>query len=116
MVEFISETEAANTEEPPPTEEPELDSQKSLEALVEEQVEEIQAVQSEQDYVDEPSPVQGEYHPPVAPEVKDAPNVKEELKPLVYDVNDKPVVVDIFEKYGKTQPWDDKWWKSQNLF
>ena len=114
MIEFISET--AETEEPPPileAEEPELpepkEVQESLEVLVEAHAEELRELQVDQDYVDEPSSPQGDYHQPDDTVLKDAPDLKEELKPLVYEENDQVIVVDIFERYGKKE---DQWWKS----
>ena len=112
MVEFISAESKRELEEPPP--EPE-ELQKTLEAMVEEQVEELHAVQAEQEYVDEPSGVSGNYHLPEQSNLNDAPELKHELRPLVYDVNDLPVVVDIFEKYSKSSPADDKWWTKHSL-
>ena len=110
MVEFISE----NSEKRALDELPEIDepsSQRPLEELVEEHLEEIQSIQAEQSYVDNPSSASGEYHQPEHSELKMTAELKHELKPLVYDENEQIVVVDIFEKYGKKDSVDDKWWK-----
>lgn len=111
MVEFISEnTEKRELEIP---EEPELSSQKPLEEMVEEQIEELQSVQNSQSYVDEPSVASGEYHQPEHAELKITTELKHELKPLVYDENEQIIVVDIFEKYGQKE---DKWWKQNTKY
>lgn len=112
MVEFISEAvEQAEIEEPPP-EGPQIQAvQESLELLVEAHSEELQEMQAEQDYIDEPSSPREDYHQPDDTVLKDAPDLKEELKPLVYEENEQAVVVDIFERYGKKE---DNWWKHQN--
>lgn len=113
MVEFISpespkvEEEPEEPEEPEDSEEPE-ETQKSLEALVEEQSEaEVETEQESQDYLDEPVIEKGEYFHPDDIPLKDAPLLKDELKPLVYDENDVPIVTDILTRYGKKE---DKWW------
>ncbi len=110
MVEFISESAAVEAEEPPPASEPEESSavETTLEALVEEHTSELQEIQAETDYVDEAVPAQAEYNPPQEMELKDAPSLKEELKPLIYEDNERVFIVDIFERYGKKE---DKWWK-----
>ena len=110
MVEFISEAvEQAEIEEPPP-EEPQIQAvQESLELLVEAHSEELQEMQAEQDYIDEPSSPQGDYNQPDNAALREAPELKEELKPLVYEENDQVIIVDIFERYGKKE---DQWWKS----
>jgi len=113
VVEFISAESGPDLEEPPP--EPE-ELQKTLEAMVEEQVEELHAIQSEQEYVDEPSGVSGDYHQPEPSNLNDAPELKHELRPSVYDESiDRPVVVDIFERYSKSDPANDKWWTKKSL-
>lgn len=109
MVEFISEAETVR-EEPPPLEEVEEPRiQESLEVLVENHTEELYTVHAEQVYVDEPSE-KGDYQQPNFSPIGDFPDLKEELKPLAYEENERLVVVDIFERYGKKQPIDDKWW------
>ncbi len=113
MVEFISEnTEKKELDEPPPSVD-EQSPQKQLEDLVEEQLEEIQSVQTDQPYVDEPSNASGEYHPPEIQELKIATELKHELKPLVYEDNEQIIVIDIFEKYGQKE---DKWWKHNTKY
>jgi hypothetical protein len=115
VVEFISEeTEKKAEDEPPPEfDEVEVSSSNSLELLVEEHTNELHALEQEQDYFDEPSNGQAEYHQPENPNYDDIPTLKHELKPLVYDENETPVVIDIFERYGKKE---DKWWKGKNSF
>ncbi len=114
MVEFISEAEEKQElDVPEPEEQP---AQKALEELVEEQTEELQSVQNDQQYVDEPSSVSGEYHQPENHDLKNGPELKHELKPLVYEDNEQIVVIDIFEKYSKNEGADDKWWKQPNKY
>lgn len=113
MVEFISEnTEKQELDEPPPDVD-EQSSQKLLEDLVEEHLEEIQPGQADQSYVDEPANASGEYHQPESQELKIATELKHELKPLVYEDNEQIVVIDIFEKYGQKE---DKWWKQNTKY
>jgi len=108
MVEFISPDNMPEEADEEP-EEPETDEPKeSLEALVEAQAEELDVQkQEETDYVSEPAPEKGEYFHPDDLPLKDAPLLKDELKPLVYDENDVPIVTDILTRYGKKE---DKWW------
>ena len=114
MVEFISEGTETELEEPP--EEPQiLAVQESLEVLVEAHSEELQAAVN-QDYIDEPISQKGEYLQPTNVQLAEAPDFKQQIKPLVYDENDIPVVVDIFELYGKKVPADDKWWAKPTKF
>ena len=110
MVEFISPNdvseEVEETEEPDSPEEEE--EQKSLENLVEEQTEELETREEEDpNYLDEPANEPGEYMHPDNALLKAAPELKETIKPLVYDENDIPVVSDVFTRYGKKE---DKWW------
>ena len=117
MVEFISEgIETEKIEEPPPeAEQPQLQVvQESLELLVEAHTEELHEV-ADQTYIDEPSSPQGDYYQPSDIQLSETPNLQEQIKPLVYDENDIPVVVDIFELYSKKGPADDKWWKNKWL-
>ena len=106
MVEFISpetEIEEAETPDEPDVPEPEA----TLESLVEEQTEELgEPEQESQDYQDEPAEEKGEYAQPTEA-LGEAHALKEELKPLVYDDNEIPVVRDVFAKYDKK---DGKWW------
>jgi hypothetical protein len=116
VVEFISEhTEKQELDEPPPSID-EQSHQKPLEELVEEHLEEIQPSQADQTYIDEPSNASGEYHQPENQELKLTTELKHELKPLVYDDNEQIIVVDIFEKYSKNEPSDDKWWKKNTKY
>jgi hypothetical protein len=80
---------------------------------VEEQIEELQAVQTDQTYIDEPSNASGEYNPPENHELKNITELKHELKPLVYEDNEQIIVIDIFEKYGQKE---DKWWKHNTKY
>ena len=115
MVEFISEIAETNIEEP--AEAPELISQKNLELLVEEHSEELQAIDAAfEEYNSETASSSGEYHAPQETSFGNAPQLKDELKPWVYDEKERVFVVDIFEKYGRLQPEDDKSWKEHNLF
>ena len=116
MVEFISEGVEKNLEEPPPeSEEQEVKVvEESLELLVEAHTEELSQT-VEQDYVNESSSPQGDYHQPEDMTIKEAPSINQQIKPLVYDENDIPVVVDIFEIYSKKGPADDKWWTKKWL-
>ena len=117
MVEFISETADTKIEEPPPAEASEIISQRSLELLVEEQAEELQAIETAfEEYNNETASASGDYHAPQEVPLDKAPQLKDELKPWVYDEKERVFVVDIFEKYGKSQPEDDKSWKKQNLY
>ncbi len=111
MVEFISEGVEKNLEEPPPDAEAQEVKvvEESLELLVEAHTDELQQA-FEQDYVTESGSPQGDYHQPEDITIKEAPSINEQIKPLVYDENDIPVVVDIFELYSKKGPVDDKWW------
>jgi hypothetical protein len=111
MVEFISsnsglreEVDDPQLEEPPP---------KSLEVLVEESAEELRSLESAQDYIDELSFISPEYSAPEHITLRDAPSLKHELRPLIYEENDAVIVVDIFERYGQKE---DKWWKEKNSF
>ncbi len=116
MVEFISEgTEEKKVEEPPPEEAPQVRVvQESLELLVEAHTEELHESVN-QDYIDESNSLQGDYYQPADIQLADAPDWKHQIRPLVYDENDIPVVVDIFELYGKKGPADDKWWMKRSL-
>ncbi len=111
VVEFISEGVEKNLEEPPPeSEEQEVKVvQESLEVLVEAHTEELREP-IEQDYIDQPSSPQGDYYQPENIVINEVQSVSQQIKPLVYDENDIPVVVDIFELYSKKGPGDDKWW------
>lgn len=115
MVEFISEAEEKQELDEPPPSVDEQSPQKPLEDLVEEHLEELQAVQTDQPYVDEPS-VSGEYHQPENHDFKNGPELKHELKPLVYEDNEQIIVIDIFEKYSKNEGADDKWWKQNTKY
>lgn len=116
MVEFISETtEKKELDEPPPEPEEQI-SQPALEELVEEQTEELHSIQPDQAYVDEPSNASGEYNQPENQELKRGPELKHELKPLVYEDNEQIILVDIFEKYGRSLSSDDKWWKKRTNY
>lgn len=116
MVEFISEnTEKQELDEPPPSVD-EQSHQKPLEDLVEEHLEELQVMSSDLAYINEPPNASGEYHQPENQELKLTTDLKHELKPLVYDDNEQIIVVDIFEKYRKNEPSDDKWWKNNTKY
>ena len=115
MVEFISEHSEDLENLPPEPEEAEVKAvEESLELLVDAYSEELKEPQPEKDYVDEPSSP-GEYQQQKDFSFDNAPLLKDAAKPLVYDEKDIPVVVDIFERYGKSQPEDDKWWKKNSL-
>ncbi|GEM_PF-2764196 len=110
MVEFISTNTIPEEEtEEPDAEEPETEEkEESLEALVEAQTEELDVQEGEEtEYVSEPVPEKGEYYHPDEVPLGEAPELKEELKPLIYDDNDVPIVADILTKYGKKE---NKWW------
>ncbi len=116
MVEFISETtEKQELDEPPPGPEEQI-SQPALEELVEEQIDELHSIQPDQAYVDEPSNASGEYNQPEHQEIILGTELKHELKPMVYEDNEQIILVDIFEKYGKSLPSDDKWWKKRTNY
>ncbi len=111
MVEFISEaTEQAESEDPPPEEE--VSKQESLEELVEAEAEELPSPESGQEYVSESSEPEYTQANDFAIDLRDSKN---SLKPLVYMENGMPVVVDIFELYGKNQPEDDKSFLKKSL-
>jgi len=116
VVEFISEGVEKNLEEPPPDAETQEVKvvQESLELLVEAHTDELQQAFA-QDYVAESGSPQGDYHQPEDVKIGEAPSINQQIKPLVYDENDIPVVVDIFELYGKKGPADDKWWMKKWL-
>ncbi|MEM3154848.1 MAG: hypothetical protein QW165_04780 [Candidatus Woesearchaeota archaeon] len=113
MVEFISEENELARDEPSyePEQEPVQVDVRALDELVEEQLEELHALQGSQEYFDEPSIASGEYHQPEHKEVYAGPELKHELKPLVYEDNEQIVVIDIFEKYGQK---NEKWWEKNS--
>jgi hypothetical protein len=117
VVEFISEgVQTEKVEEPPPeAEEPQISVvQESLELLVQAHTEELREA-ADRIYIDEPSSPQGDYYQPSDIQLADAPDLQHQIKPLVYDENDIPVVVDIFELYSRKEIGDDKWWKKNWL-
>jgi len=113
MVEFISDAaEKAESEEPPPDED-EASQQESLEELVEAESEEFHETHEDRDYIDDSSePAEYTHANDVSIDLRES---KSHLKPLVYIENGTPVVVDIFELYGKNQPEDDKSFLKRSL-
>ena len=113
MVEFISEAaEKAESDEPPP-DPAEVSKQESLEELVEAEAEDLETKPSEQEYIDDSSPA--EYTHSNEMSIADAPELKQQIRSLTYVENGTPVVVDIFELYGKIQPEDDKSWAKKSF-
>lgn len=106
MVEFISaktrldEEVSSDSDEPP-------DDDEDLEEIVEEETSEAPFFASGRSYLDEPVSVKSDYYQPPAAPIKNAPDLRDELVPMVSDSEDTPVVIDVFSRYGRKE---NKWW------
>lgn len=128
MVEqFLEEGDEEGGDEPPPiSNEPVLQDDEplekrsddvyvddSLEELVEEQVDSIFVNELDKLYFEGGAVYNVDYFQPDEVSFNVVPELKQELKPLVYEDNEVVLVLDIFDKYGVQK--EDDWWKKKSL-